>query len=81
MTGSIARQPRLAFLALGLIGGAVLAGFVPLLSLGAGGGRAPFDPYLFHVAAFTLVQAALSTILSILAAVPMAHAQIGRAHV
>src|SRR5690606_13372172 len=62
----------LAFIAV-LIGGA----FAGLLAAGAGdftGAVAAFDPYLLRVARFTLWQAALSTLLSVLPALFVARA-------
>ncbi len=63
-----------AFVALALILAAVIAGFLPVLLIGIGEGLVPHDPYLLHVAGFTLLQAGLSTILSVVLALPVARA-------
>ncbi len=52
----------------------VLAGFLPVFLIGLKEGLAPADPYLLHVAGFTLLQAGLSTVLSLALAVPVARA-------
>jgi thiamine transport system permease protein len=59
-------------LALGFILGAVALGFLPLLWLGLGQGTLHFDAYLPRVVAFTLKQAFLSTLLSLVIALPVA---------
>ena len=59
-------------IALGFILGAVALGFVPLLWLGVGQGLTRFDSYLPRVAIFTLEQAFLSTLLSVVIALPVA---------
>lgn len=64
---------RLA-IALGFILGAVALGFLPLLWLGIGRGAFRFDDYLPRVVEFTLWQAFLSTLLSVLIALPVARA-------
>lgn len=64
---------RLA-IALGFILGAVALGFLPLLWLGIGRGAFRFDDYLPRVVEFTLWQAFLSTVLSVLIALPVARA-------
>jgi thiamine transport system permease protein len=58
--------------ALGFILGAVAFGFLPLLWLGFINGFSSFDAYLPRVVAFTLKQAFLSTLLSLLIAIPVA---------
>ncbi|MBL8789156.1 MAG: ABC transporter permease subunit, partial [Rhizobiales bacterium] len=69
------RAARTSFLAPGAIIAAAAAGFVPLLSFAlAEGGRLAPDPYIWRVLGFTLLQAALSTLLSILPAIPAARA-------
>jgi thiamine transport system permease protein len=67
-----ARAP--AGLALAVIAAAVLAGFLPVLLIGLGEGFAQSDPYLLRVAGFTLLQAGLSTLLSVALAIPVARA-------
>ena len=62
---------RLA-IALGFILGAVALGFLPLLWLGAGQGMVRFDSYLLRVVGFTLEQAFLSTVVSVVIALPVA---------
>ena len=57
--------------ALGFILGAVALGFLPLLWLGFGQAF-HFDDYLPRVVAFTLKQAFLSTLLSVVIALPVA---------
>ena len=59
-------------IALGFILGAVALGFLPLLWLGIGQGAFQFDAYLPHVVSFTLEQASLSTLLSVVIALPVA---------
>ena len=59
-------------LALGFILSAVALGFLPLLWLGFGQGMMRFDSYLPRVASFTLEQAFLSTLLSVVIALPVA---------
>ncbi|MBC8036449.1 MAG: thiamine/thiamine pyrophosphate ABC transporter permease ThiP, partial [Rhizobiales bacterium] len=63
-----------AILAFMVIVALVLAGFFPVLLIGAKAGLAVGDPYLFHVAGFTLWQAGLSTVLSLALAIPVARA-------
>jgi thiamine transport system permease protein len=67
------RNLRLA-IALGFILGAVALGFLPLLWLGFGQGAFRIDDYLPRVVEFTLRQAFLSTVLSVLIALPVARA-------
>ncbi|MDO8354489.1 MAG: thiamine/thiamine pyrophosphate ABC transporter permease ThiP, partial [Aestuariivirga sp.] len=59
-------------IALGFILGAVALGFLPLLWLGFGQGVFHFDDYLPREVAFTLKQAFLSTLLSVVIALPVA---------
>jgi len=66
--------PAPALLALAVIGALVLAGFLPVFLIGLGEGLAQADPYLLHVTGFTLLQAGLSTILSLAVAIPVARA-------
>lgn len=61
-------------LALAAIVFAVGAGLGPLLAFGLEGPALFADPYLLHVAAFTMEQAGLSTALSLLIGVPLARA-------
>lgn len=66
---------RISFLAPAAIIAAAAAGFVPLLSFAfAEGGKLAPDAYIWRVLGFTLLQAALSTVLSILPAIPAARA-------
>lgn len=53
---------------------AVIAGFVPVVAIGLSEGLTRADPYLFRVVRFTLLQATLSTLISILLAIPIARA-------
>jgi thiamine transport system permease protein len=61
-------------MALGIILGAVALGFLPLLWLGMEQGLPRFDSYLPRVVSFTLQQAFLSTLLSVVIALPVARA-------
>ena len=61
-------------IALGFILGAVALGFLPLLWLGMEQGAFRLDDYLPRVVEFTLRQAFLSTVLSVLIALPVARA-------
>ncbi len=64
---------RISFLAPAAIIAAAAAGLVPLLSFAiAEGGQLGVDSYIWRVLGFTLLQAALSTVLSILPAIPAA---------
>lgn len=54
-----------------LLGAAIAAGFVPVVALGLQS-AAHTDAYLWRVARFTLVQAGLSTVLSLLLGIPLA---------
>ncbi|MGH6819767.1 MAG: thiamine/thiamine pyrophosphate ABC transporter permease ThiP, partial [Methylocella sp.] len=60
--------------ALAAIAALVCAGFFPVLAIGLQEGLARSDPYLLHVTAFTLVQAGLSTALSLAVGMPVARA-------
>ena len=71
------RAPLPALAALLFIAAIVLAAFGGLLAAAPRGGMgaaAPGDPWLWHVTRFTLWQAALSTVLSLLFALPVARA-------
>jgi len=70
--GAQARAP--ALLALAFLGAALAAGFLPVLWMAAAQGFGRFDAYLFRVSIFTLVQAGLSTFLSVALGLPMARA-------
>lgn len=63
-----------ARLALALLGTALLAGFLPVLWLGAVKGPARLDPYVLRVLNFTILQAGLSTAISIALGLPLARA-------
>ena len=63
--------------ALAVIVAAILAGFLPVVWLGSA--TLSFDSYLLRVTAFTLVQAGLSTGLSLALALPVARALARRA--
>ncbi len=67
-----ARAP--ALLALGLLLAALAAGFLPILWTGGLSGIAGLDAYLLRVLIFTLVQAGLSTLLSLALGLPLARA-------
>ena len=74
------------FLAFAFIAAALSAGFLPVLWLGVGQGLSGFDPYLARVLRFTLVQAGLSTVISMVIGVPVARALArqrfrGRGHI
>lgn len=80
MTAYLSGTSRtLAGLAFAGVAAAVLAGFLPVVLLGLREGLARSDPYLLRVIAFTLLQAALSTILSVIIALPIARA-LARRH-
>jgi thiamine transport system permease protein len=68
-----------AFIAPALVAGAVLLGIVPLIVFASGqsGAMVP-DAYVFHVLQFTLWQAGLSTLLSVVPAVFLARALVRR---
>ena len=63
-----------AWLALAAIAAAVLAGFLPVLWMGFVQGLTGFDPYLVRVLRFTLLQAGLSTAISLAIGIPLARA-------
>jgi thiamine transport system permease protein len=63
-----------AYAALALLALALLAGFLPVLRLGLEQGLSGLDPYVFRVLRFTLLQAGLSTILSLALGLPLARA-------
>ena len=73
---TLARAP--ALLALATIVLAVLAGLGPIAAMGLTSGFSAFDSYIFSVIRFTLLQAFLSTLLSISIAIPMARALVRR---
>ena len=72
----IAYQPSRApgYAALALLALALAAGFLPVLRMGLEQGLAGLDPYVFRVLRFTLLQAGLSTILSLALGLPLARA-------
>jgi thiamine transport system permease protein len=60
------RMPRLALLAPAAVLAAALAGLVPLLVFAAAqGGQFALDAYVWRILGFTLLQAGLSTVLSL----------------
>lgn len=63
-----------AMLALALLAAALLAGFLPVLWMGAAQGFARLDAYVLRVLGFTLLQAGLSTLLSVALGLPLARA-------
>ena len=63
-----------ATLALAFLGLALAAGFLPVFWLGATQGFARFDSYLLRVLIFTLLQAGLSTLISVMIGLPVARA-------
>lgn len=71
---AIRQFPAFTVLALIVIAALVLAGFLPVLLIGLNEGLARADPYLLRVTGFTLLQAGLSTILSLALAIPVARA-------
>ncbi len=66
------RAPAVA--ALVVLGLALAAGFLPVLRLGLEQGLAGVDPYVLRVLRFTLLQAGLSTLLSLSLGLPLARA-------
>ena len=72
----ISYQPSRApgYAALALLALALGAGFVPVLRMGLEQGFTRLDPYVFRVLRFTLLQAGLSTFLSLLLGLPLARA-------
>ena len=82
MTGgiaSLAQSRAPALLALVLLVLAVAAGVGPVVVLGLQGSGAAFDSYILGVARFTLLQAGLSTFLSLALGIPVARA-LARRH-
>jgi len=67
-----ARAPAYAALACLLL--ALAAGFLPVLRLGLAQGLQGIDPYIVRVLSFTLLQAGLSTLLSVALGLPLARA-------
>ena len=69
-------QPSRApgYAALALLGLALAAGFLPVLRMGLEQGLSGLDPYVFRVLRFTLLQAGLSTFLSLALGLPLARA-------
>jgi thiamine transport system permease protein len=64
-----------ATIASALVFGAVLAGLLPLVIYAAGeGGNIKLDSYVWSTLRFTLLQAALSTLISVVAAIPVSRA-------
>ncbi len=63
-----------AGLSLAAILAGVIAGFAPVATIGLSEGWTQFDPYLLRVVRFTLLQATLSTGLSLLIGIPVARA-------
>jgi thiamine transport system permease protein len=72
MTGTARTFP--AGVALAAIGAALAAGFLPVLWLGLAEGPGAFDAYLLRVLQFTLLQAGLSTLLSLVLGLALARA-------
>lgn len=71
----VSQQSRApAVLALAFLGLALGAGFLPVLWMGAVQGFSRFDSYIFRVLSFTLLQAGLSTLISIAIGLPLARA-------
>ena len=72
----IAYQPSRApgYAALALLALALAAGFLPVLRMGLEQGLSGLDPYVFRVLRFTLLQAGLSTLLSLALGLPLARA-------
>ena len=72
----IAYQPSRApaFAALALLALALAAGFLPVLRMGLEQGLQGLDPYVIRVLSFTLLQAGLSTLLSLALGLPLARA-------
>jgi thiamine transport system permease protein len=72
---SAATQSRApALLALAFLGLALAAGFLPVLWLGVVQGFSRFDSYIIRVLIFTVVQAGLSTLISVAIGLPLARA-------
>ena len=72
MTGAGKQFP--AWVALAAIGAALAAGFLPVLWLGLADGPGAFDAYVLRVLQFTLLQAGLSTLLSLILGLALARA-------
>ncbi|MCX7344768.1 MAG: ABC transporter permease subunit [Alphaproteobacteria bacterium] len=72
MTGAGKHLP--AWVALAAIGAALAAGFLPVLWLGLADGPGAFDAYVLRVLQFTLLQAGLSTLLSLILGLALARA-------
>ena len=72
----ITYQPSRApgYAALALLALALAAGFIPVLRMGLEQGISGLDPYVFKVLRFTLLQAGLSTLLSLALGLPLARA-------
>ena len=63
-----------AYVALAFLALALAAGFLPVLRLGLEQGLQGLDPYVIRVLSFTLLQAGLSTLLSLALGLPLARA-------
>ncbi|MCA3561659.1 MAG: ABC transporter permease subunit [Aestuariivirga sp.] len=63
-----------AYAALAFLVVALTAGFLPVLGMGLEQGLSGLDPYVFRVLRFTLLQAGLSTLLSLALGLPLARA-------
>jgi thiamine transport system permease protein len=66
------RAPAVA--ALGFISIALAAGFGPVLWMGLSRGLGGFDSYILRVLSFTLLQAGLSTLISLALGIPVGRA-------
>ena len=77
-----AHQPSRAsaYAALAFLVLALAAGFLPVLRLGLEQGLAGLDPYILRVLSFTLLQAGLSTLLSLMLGLPLARALARQSH-
>ena len=69
-----------AYLALASLALALALGFLPVLRLGVEQDLQGIDPYILRVLSFTLLQAGLSTLLSIALGLPLARALARRQH-
>jgi thiamine transport system permease protein len=69
-----------AGIALALLALATTAGLLPVMSLALPGGGFLIDPYLLRVLTFTLVQAGLSSVLSLALGLPLARALAQHRH-
>jgi thiamine transport system permease protein len=74
VTGHLRQGRAPAIAALAFLGLALGAGFLPVLWIGASAGPSRLDSYIIRVLIFTLVQAGLSTALSIMLGLPVARA-------